>query len=349
MATSHTIRSIVSALNADPASDLNLDLPIRRIATLADADDASVSWVDGQKWLDAAQTSQAAAIVVAADVGGGLPNRLVVPDVQTAVADLLDLFAGDAAAPEPGVHPSAVVEPGATVAASAHVGPLVVIRAGAAIGERSVIGAGASIGRGVVIGTDCRVYDHAVIYDRCTLGNRVILHANTVIGADGFGYIFREGQHRKLRHIGTVVIEDDVEIGAGSTVDRGKVGETRIGRGTKIDNQVQVAHNVTVGPLSILVAQVGLAGSVRLGAGCILGGQVGVAEGVFLADGTRVAAQSGVMNDFPDPNHTVMGSPAQEHTAHKRDVLRVRRLPQLTDRVVALEKKVTSLEGAKDH
>lgn len=349
MSNSHTIGSIASAIGAQVAPGLNPNLPIRHIAALAAADETAVSWVDSPKWRKSAEGSRAAAIITTADLGGDLPNQLVVPDVQLAVADLLDLFADADAPPEPGIHPTAVVASDARIAASASVGPHAVIRAGATVGERTIVGAAVSIGRSVVIGSDCHLYDHVVIYDRCHLADRVVIHSTSVIGADGFGYIFRGGQHRKLRHIGTVVIEDDVEVGAGTTIDRAKVGETRIGRGTKIDNQVQVAHNVSVGPLSILVSQVGLSGSVRLGAGCILGGQVGIADGVYLADGTRVAAQSGLMNDFPDPNTTVMGTPGQDHTAHKRDLLRVRRLPQLTERVVALEKKVTSLEGAKDH
>lgn len=349
MTKSITIQTIVEALGAEPAPGLNPDTHVARIAALAAADASAVSWMDSPKWRDAAMASRAAAIVVTAEIAGDLPNGLVVRDTQAAVADLLELFAEDDPGVEPGIHPTAVVGAGAEIAASARIGPHVVIGANASIGERSVIGAGVSIGRGVVIGSDCRLYDRVVIYERCTLGDRVIIHATSVIGADGFGYIFRNGQHRKLRHIGTVVIEDDVEIGASSMVDRGKVGETRIGRGTKIDNLVQVAHNVTIGPLSILVAQVGLAGSVRLGAGCLLGGQVGITEGVVLGDGTRVGAKSGVMNDFLDPNQTVMGIPAQAATTHNRDVIRVRRLPQLIERVADLEKKVASLEGAKDH
>ncbi|MCA9256565.1 MAG: UDP-3-O-(3-hydroxymyristoyl)glucosamine N-acyltransferase, partial [Phycisphaerales bacterium] len=266
-----------------------------------------------------------------------------------AMADLLDRFAPEAPAPSPGIHPQAVVEPGASVAPGASVGPFAVIRAGASIGERTVVGAAVSIGRDVVIGADCFLYDHVVIYDHCVLADRVIIHANSVIGADGFGYIFRNGQHRKLRHIGTVVLEEDVEVGACTTIDRAKVGETRIGRGSKIDNHVQVAHNVQIGPLCILAGQVGLSGSVRLGAGCALGGQVGVSDGVRLANGTRIAAQSGIMSDVDEPQQTLMGYPAQEFMTHKRELARIRRLPQLNDRVNALEKKVASLEGAKDH
>lgn len=350
MSRSITIRDVVSKLGAKPSAGLNLDLPVRNVSALADADEFAISWVDGQKWTGAARASRAAVIVASADFAAEIPNHLVVPDVQIAVADLLDLFGGPEQLPPPGLHPTAQVDSEASIDPSASIGPYAVVRAGATIGARTVLEAAVSVGRDVVIGSDCRIYDHVVIYDRCTLGDRVRLHANSVIGADGFGYIFRGGQHRKLRHIGTVVIEEDVEIGACTTIDRAKVGETRIGRGTKIDNHVQVAHNATIGPLSILVAQVGLSGSVRLGAGCVLGGQVGVTDGVTMAAGTRVAAKTAVMQDVPTPNQTVMGIPAQDHTAQKRDILRVRkRLPKLLDRVDAIEKKVASLEGAKDH
>lgn len=349
MSKSITIQTIVSTLDARPSAGLKLDQPIHSLSALTTADEHALSWVDSPKWLEAARSSRAAAIVVSADSADDLPNHLVVPDVQSAMADLLELFDESADRPPVGIHPAAHVDPGASVDLSASVGPFAVVKTGATIGPRTIVGASVSIGRGVVIGSDCRLHDHAVIYDRCTLGDRVSIHSNTVIGADGFGYIFRGGQHRKLRHIGTVVIEDDVEIGACATIDRAKVGETRIGRGTKIDNHVQVAHNAQVGPLCILVAQVGLSGSVRLGVGCALGGQAGVTEGVHLADGTRIAAQSGVMTDIRKPQQTVMGTPAQEHMTHKRELLELRRLSLLKDRVNALEKKVASLEGATDH
>lgn len=349
MSNSLTIQEIASAIGGEPSSGLDPSQAIRNVAALAAADEHAISWVDGPKWQSAAATSKAAALITTADVGGDLSNRIVVADVQSAVADLLALFADVEDPPEPGIHPTAVIESGAEIAPSAHIGPHCLVRAGARIGERSILVASVNIGRNVIIGCDCYLRDHVVIHDRCILGDRVAVHATSVIGADGFGYIFRNGQHRKLRHIGTVVIEDDVEIGASTTIDRAKVGETRIGRGTKIDNQVQVAHNVNIGPLSILVGQVGLSGSVRLGAGCVLGGQVGVTDGLHLADGTRVAAKSAVMNSFTEPNQTLMGIPAQDHMAHKRELIRARRLPQLNERVVALEKKVASLEGATDH
>jgi UDP-3-O-[3-hydroxymyristoyl] glucosamine N-acyltransferase len=343
-----TIKEIAEAIGGKPAAGLDLNRPIYAIAALSAADASSISWIDSEKWLKIAESSRAAALIGSGALVGKLPNGIIVSDTQTSVADLLELFAPKDEIVS-GIHPTAVVENGATVASTASIGPQAVIRTGSQIGERTVVGAGTCIGRGVSIGDDCRLHDRVVIYDRCAVGNRVILHAGAVIGADGFGYIFRNGHHRKLRHIGTVVIEDDVEIGANAAVDRAKVGETRIGRGSKIDNLVQVAHNVVLGPLCILAGQVGLSGSVRLGTGCVMAGQVGVADGLELADGTQVGARSGVMSSIPEPNTTVYGDPATDHQLMKRVRLRLKKLPQLFDRVASLEKKVANRDGATDH
>jgi len=345
--TTVTVEQIVSATGGTLAAQLDKSMTVRTIASLADAESTDISWVDSKKWLATAQESKAAIIIGApAVLGNDHPKALLVDDTQAAVANVLELFAPPADQPAVGVHPSAAVDETASIAATACIGAHVRIGPGAAVGEHAVIHAGVSVGAHAQIGAACELFDGVVVYERCTIGARVRIHANAVIGADGFGYIFRDGQHRKLKHIGTVVIEDDVEIGANTTIDRAKVGETRVGRGTKIDNLVMVAHNVQIGPACIIVGHVGLSGSVRLGAGCVLGGHVGVADGIYLADGTQVSAKSGIMNDVDTPGTRIFGIPAQEHTAAKRELLQVRRLPKALKRISDLEKKVAELEGA---
>jgi len=342
-----TVAQIVAATGGTLAAQVDESMPVRTIASLADAEVTDISWVDSKKWLAAAEVSKAAIIIGAPGVlGSDHPKALLVKDTQTAVANVLELFAPPADQPDVGIHPSAAIDETAQVAASARIGAHVRIGPRAWVGEDAVVHAGVSIGSESQIGDACELFGGVVVYERCAIGARVRIHANAVIGADGFGYIYREGQHRKLKHIGTVVIEDDVEIGANTTIDRAKVGETRVGRGTKIDNLVMVAHNVQIGPACIVVGHVGLSGSVRLGAGCVLGGHVGVADGVYLADGTQVSAMSGVMTDVEEPGSRLFGAPAQDHNAAKRDLLRVRRLPKALDRISELEKKVAELEGA---
>jgi UDP-3-O-[3-hydroxymyristoyl] glucosamine N-acyltransferase len=186
-----------------------------------------------------------------------------------------------------------------------------------------------------------------VLRERCTLGDRVVVHPNTTIGADGFGYQFFDGKHNKIPQIGTVIIEDDVEIGANSTIDRAKFGATRIGRGTKIDNLVQIAHNVQIGPHCVIVAQCGIAGSARLGTGVVLGGQVGVRDHAVLHDGVQSAACACISKDVP-AGTTVIGSPALEQEQWIRERGRLRRLARVADQLQGLIERVERLEAAAD-
>ncbi|GAF96338.1 unnamed protein product, partial [marine sediment metagenome] len=198
------------------------------------------------------------------------------------------------------------------------------------------------------VGADCVLWNNVVIRERCTVGNRVILHPNVVIGSDGFGYYFADGRHNKFAHAGRVVIADEVEVGSGSCVDRAKIGETYIGPGTKIDNLVQVAHNVRIGANCIIVAQCGIAGSTVLGDGVVLAGQVGLRDNIVLNDGVQVAASSCVWRDIP-PGMRVNGIPAVENRQHLREQAMVRKLPDLVPRLRALAKRVDELEAAANH
>ncbi len=322
--------------------------PIRTISTLWDATPEDVSWIMDAKYAKSVADCRAAAIIGSESLIGTHPRAILVEDASLAVAEVLDLYWTPPHAPAPGVHPSAVVDQTAVLGEQVAVGAHTVIGPGARIGERSIIHEGVSIGADVAIGRDCTLYDRCVIYDRCTLGERVILNAGVVIGADGFGYIFREGRHRRIAHIGTVRIEDDVEIGANSCVDRAKIGSTVIGRGTKIDNLVQVAHNVQMGPLCILAAQTGISGSVRLGSGVLAGGQSGIVDGVEIGDGARLGAKSAIIGDI-SPGLAVFGIPAQKSSEFFRQEARVRKLPKLNDQVAELARRVAKLEAATHH
>ncbi len=239
--------------------------------------------------------------------------------------------------PAPGIHPSAVVAPTAQVDATAHLGPLCVVEAGAQIGAGSVLQASVFVGRDARIGEGCLVMPGCVIATHCTLGHRVRLQPGVVIGSDGFGYEFVQGRHEKMPQIGTVVIGDDVEIGANSTLDRARFSRTVVGEGTKIDNLVQIAHNVTIGRHCILCAQVGISGSTTLEDYVILGGQAGLGGHITLAQGSKVGGGAAVTTDIPAGAY-VNGSPALPYMLERRLVVLQRRLPDLFKRVEALEK-----------
>ena len=228
------------------------------------------------------------------------------------------------------------MHPETTLGEGVFIGAYAVIEPGAKIGARSSISAHAYVGHGVQIGEDCRIYPHVTIRERCTLANRVILHPGVVIGADGFGYELRDGAHQKIPQTGIVQIENDVEIGANSTVDRARFGRTWIRKGTKIDNLVQIAHNVTVGENSILCAQVGISGSTRVGNFVTLAGKVGVNGHIEIGDGAIIGAMSGVPKSIK-PGAIVIGAPARPMKDYKISLALLNRLAALFDRVKKLE------------
>lgn len=321
---------------------------LRTVSTLVDAGDDAVTWIADKRHLKSVSQSQAAIIVGTESLLDGDPRGLVVRDAELAIAEVLDFFLIPAEIPSPGVHPTAVVHPSVKLGANAAIGAQAVILSGVQVGENSIIHEGVSLGRDVRIGKDSQIYDRVVVYDRCEIGDRVTIHSGVVIGADGFGYIFRDGRHRKTAHIGTVIIEDDVEIGANSCVDRAKIGATRIGRGSKIDNLVMVAHNVQVGPLCVVAGQTGISGSVQLGTGVVMGGQSGIVNGTRIGDGAQIAATSVVFGNI-DAGQIVFGAPAREKAEAFRDLARVRKLGKLFEQVAELSRRVAELEAAANH
>jgi UDP-3-O-[3-hydroxymyristoyl] glucosamine N-acyltransferase len=302
------------------------------------AQTGDLTFAENETYFVRAETSAASAILVSGDFSSTQKTIIRVANARVAFAKVLPLFF-----PEPafaaGIHPSAIVAASAQVDPTAHVGPYCVIGDGVRIGARTVLQGGNHVGAASQLGQDGNIFPNVTIYSRTQIGNRVRIHSGTVIGSDGFGYVFDEGAHRKVPQIGNVIIGDDVEIGANVTVDRGALGPTVIGKGTKIDNLVQIAHNVSIGEHSLLVAQVGVAGSTKLGNYVILGGQVGIAGHLKIGNRVTVAAQAGVMHDIKDGEKWI-GAPAQPDRKGKRQLLAIQQLPELIRRVRDIEKKL---------
>ncbi len=317
------------------------------VAGIREAGPGQITWLSDDRYAADLRVSRAGAVVVPSGYGETPMPAVLVADPERAMVEVLGRFAPPVPRPEPGVHPTAILGEEVVLGREVRIGPHVVVGRGAAIGDRTVLHAGVFVGDQTVLGQDCEIWPQVVIRERCRLGDRVVVHPNTTIGSDGFGYVFAGGRHVKIPQIGTVEIESDVEIGANCSVDRGKFGATRIGAGTKIDNQVQVAHNVRIGPGCIVVAQCGIAGSARLGTGVVLGGKVGVRDHVVLHDGAQAAACACISKDVP-AGSTVIGIPAVEHRQFLRDRTSLRRVPGLLEQLEALARRVDQLEAAAD-
>ena len=341
MGASFTLGRIAGALGATLEGDPNR--LIIGVAPLEKAGPEHVSFLVNPRFLRAAAHSAAGAVVVGRTVEG-LPQALLrVDSAPAALIPLLRLFYPEAPI-VPGVHPAAIVAPSARVDPSASVGPYAVVEDGAVIGARGKVGALCFVGAGAVLADDVVLHPRAVVSDGVIIGNRVIVHSGAVLGADGFGYAFDGTAHRKIPQVGGLRIEDDVEIGANTTIDRATLGETRIRRGSKIDNLVQVGHNCDVGEDVILVSQVGISGSCTIGNRAILAGQVGVADHVTIGEGAVLTAQSGVPNDVA-AGEVWSGTPSRPAPERRRIWAAETMLPELVRKVRALEKRVRELEG----
>ena len=303
---------------------------VQRIAGLDSADEQSLSFFGNARYAADAGTTRAAVVFVTEALAGGVahvPARILVEAPQEAILSALSLFYRPARV-DSGVHPSAVVGADVQLALGVAIGPRVVLDAAVRIGAGTQLGAGVSVGAGVQIGADCVLHPNVTVYAGATIGDRVRIHAGAVIGSDGFGYVFRDGAHQKIPHVGRCVIESDVEIGANTTIDRGSVDDTVIGAGTKIDNLVHIGHNVRIGQLCLIMAQVGIAGSARIGNGVILAGQAGLGGHITIGAGARIGGQSGVFGNVP-AGETWSGYPARPHRESLRAQAAVQRLPAL--------------------
>jgi UDP-3-O-[3-hydroxymyristoyl] glucosamine N-acyltransferase len=303
-----------------------------------------LTFAENNTYFTRADQSAASAVLVDTLFGPTRKTLIRVPNARIAFAKVLALFFPEPAWPA-GVHATAVIAATAHIDGSAYIGPHCVVGDQVQIGPRCVLHGGNHVGAQTTLGADTQLFPNVVVYARTQIGQRVRIHAGSVIGADGFGYVLDSGAHCKVPQIGQVIIHDDVEIGANVTIDRGALGPTIVGRGTKVDNLVQIAHNVTIGEHCLVVAQAGIAGSTKLGNFVTLAGQVGLAGHLKIGSRVVVAAQSGVMHDIPD-GEKWLGYPAQPDRLMKRQIVAVRQLPQLLRRVAELERMVRELGGA---
>jgi len=317
---------------------------IEGFASISEASTGDLTFYGNPKYLTALRACRASAALVPLDFSEEIPAILIkVQNPSIAFAKIVEAHAPKPIRFAPGIHATAVIAPDVQLGADVSIHAHVVIESGAKIGDRTVLCAGTYIGHNSQLGADCHLHPNVTIREESLIGNRVAIHSGTVIGSDGFGYEQASGKHVKIPQVGIVQIEDDVEIGANVTIDRARFGRTRIGEGTKIDNLVQIAHNVTVGKHCIIISQAGISGSTRLGNYVILAGQVGVAGHLAIGDQAVVAAQSGVSKSIP-ARETWFGYPAQPEKQAKRNLVHVHKLEKLYERVKQLEQLLDSKE-----
>jgi len=337
----YTVRSLAEHVGGTVVGDGG-DTVVTGINDLSAAQPDQISFFANTKYEAQAKSSKAAAILVSPKESPKFTfTRIVVDSPSSAFGKIADLFAPPPVHDEPGIHPTAVVAHEATIGEGVSIHPHAVIAKGARIGARVVIGANCFVGENTVIGDDTRLYPLVTVRERCVIGARVILHSGVVIGADGFGYDFdpKTGRHMKIAHIGIVQIDNDVEIGANTTIDRARFGKTHIGEGSKIDNLVMIGHNVIIGAHSIVVGQSGVSGSTVLGRYVTLAGQVGLAGHLNIGDKAVITAQSGIAKDVP-AGAIVAGRHAMPIRESLKMEALMRRLPELLDRIKALEEKL---------
>jgi len=327
----------LAALTGGVIEHADPNLPIAGAAAIAEATGTEVTFFGNALYLPALKLSKAAAAFVPLDFTEEIaPARIRVANPSLAFAQALEKFAPPPITYAPGIHPTAVIAEGVTLGEGVSIQPCAVIERGAVIGAGSVIGAHGFIGQESKLGENCHLYPNVTIRERSRIGSRVIIHSGTVVGSDGFGYEFSAGRHVKIPQTGCVQIDDDVEIGANVTIDRARFGRTWIQEGTKIDNLVQIAHNVTIGRHSIICAQAGISGSSGLGHYVTLAGQVGVVGHIQIGDKAIVGAQSGVSKDIPT-GETWFGYPAAPIREAKERLAYLNRLEKLYARVRKLE------------
>jgi UDP-3-O-[3-hydroxymyristoyl] glucosamine N-acyltransferase len=330
-----TVSQIAEQLEGEVVGDGETE--ITGIAPANTAKVGDLTFAEKESYFTTAVQGEASAVIVPSGFESLTKALIRVSNPRVAIARALSIFFPPATY-SPGIHASAAIDPTAQVDPSAHIGPHCAIAAGARVGARSVLMGGNHIGPDSKIGDDVCLYPNVVVCAKTQIGHRVTIHAGTVIGSDGYGYVLDQGRHRKVPQIGIVIIHDDVEIGANAAIDRGALGATVIGQGTKIDNLVHVAHNVTVGRHCLIMGQVGFAGSTQLGDYVVVASQSGIAGHLKLGNRSTVGAKSGVMRDVPE-GETVLGHPATSGIQAKRQWVGLAQLPDMIRRLKIMEKQ----------
>ena len=342
-----TLEELANRIGATLEGDGQLE--IFGVGGLLESETGEVSFLSTPKYAPHLSKTHASAVIVPEEWDRPAPCALLrVKNPDQAFTKAAECFYTPPPKPTPGIHPTAVIADSVVLGKEVCVGPYCVLEEGVVLGDRTVLSGHVHIGYKTTVGADCIFYPHVSIYELTQIGDRVILHSGVVVGADGFGYaVDAKGVRTKIPQIGHVVLEDDVEMGANSAVDRARFGKTRIGKGTKIDNLVQIGHNVVIGEHSVLCGQVGVSGSSTIGSMVILAGQAGLAGHLEVGDGAIVGAQAGVMKDVP-PKEFVIGSPAINHLMAKKLIANTLTLPKLKERVKHLEKQIDQLTQEKE-
>src|SRR5438034_3453191 len=332
-----TLQQLATTSGGELVGDPSLQ--IMGAASLGDATPGEISFFANRKYVALLRKTRASAVFVPADFAEAItPAQIRVSNPTKAFEQVVFKFAPKPITFAAGIHPSAVVDRSAQLGERVSIQPLAVVEANTRIGDDTIIGAGSYVGHETIIGSACRIYPHVTIRERSRIGSRVIIHSGAVIGADGFGFEMVDGRHEKIQQLGIVQIDDDVEIGANTTVDRARFGRTWIQQGVKIDNLVQIAHNVVIEKNSVIVAQTGISGSTRVGERVTMAGQVGIVGHLEIGDGTAIAAQSGVSKSVP--GGVWFGYPARPIEETKQQIAWIRRLGKLFERVKEIEKKL---------
>ena len=336
-----TLAELAAIVKGEVVGDQNL--VITGLSGIKEAKQGDLTFIANPKYIPLSRTTKASAILTPRNVEVSGKSIIRAENPSLAFSHIASLvFETDAFSPK-GIHQTAMIAKDAVIGKNVAIGPYVVIESRAKIGDDTVIYSGCYVGHRTVFGKDCRIYPNVTIRERITIGNRVIIHSGTVVGADGFGYVWADGKHEKIPQIGTVIIEDDVEIGANVTIDRARFDKTVIGEGTKIDNLVQIAHNVIMGKHCIIIAQVGISGSAIIGDGAVLAGQVGGHGHLTVGEGVRAASRTGITKSIP-PHITIAGYPAQPYMAEQRLHAALRRIPSYIKTILDLQKRVEELE-----
>ena len=323
------------------------DVTITRVAPIRNAQPGEITFISNEKYVAYAKETKASAIIVSPDLSEVKNNLIVAENPYLAFAKTVETLMDKPLPRTPGTHPSAIVDPHATIGKDVSIGPNVVIEAGAVIGDRVTLRANVYVGHGVAIGADTVVHANASFYHGVQIGKRCIIHSSVALGTDGFGWAPNGPTYTRIPQVGNTILGDDVSIGAGTVINRGALGDTIIGSGTKIDSQVIISHNVEIGENCLLVSQVGVSGTVKIGNHVTLGGQVGVAGHLEIGDNVQVAAQSGVSRSL-SANGVYFGSPARPMGHAKRTIAAIQKLPELRDEIKNVQKRMSEISALLD-